>query len=629
MTMLAASSPSTTTPNKSETANGTTLKASPRTSSLPSSNAATPPMAPLLSRWAVATSHAVAQWTAKTYALPDKTVASQVLMYRQLLHTPCKPGLKLSRPYQGTPAQKSVAHMPWWETVTTHEQREDGTTETIVLTMKETGKMVISYDNLIARLWIKGTKQEQKHELAHEAADSPNDLLDTLGSTGSETATDASNSFVDKSVANGEQHPQRTSDDTAPKPLGLPLPPIPHEFWVSQLGFQQKDPVTDFRSGGVLSLAMMVWIVESCPDVYARFDRSGSDPAAVLPFGITSINVTDMMAKFLMLSKNTDRMDALLSQKPFWSMFSDPYALLTCQELALDMLADVVSELVAVRTIQRTLDAAAAATDIGDAPADSTVLPTQLVTVFDFTHILSVTESRVEHDLLGAGPLSVADLRRIHGSLQTKYQRQLQAKLDRMVKKNGAAAAAAAPATPNKDVMSNNGESAGSNPIDPSEGEMHRPSVSSPSPLHEKVLSHATGVSAAATGFLNQAVLKLNPLGGFRTKNRAADATQPPPSEPLAVPNSTESIDFATVPGAATAATLDNATHDAICTTETEIKQMDLLNDFDEWIGAAMEQPNAAAASSTSPAPFDLPMTNFSIGADEDEFLDPTTNVPL
>lgn len=29
------------------------------------------------------------------------------------------------------------------------------------------------------------------------------------------------------------------------------LPPVPHSYWVDRLGFQQDDPVTDFRSGGV------------------------------------------------------------------------------------------------------------------------------------------------------------------------------------------------------------------------------------------------------------------------------------------------------------------------------------------------------------------------------------------
>ena len=71
--------------------------------------------------------------------LPDKTTASQVLMFRQLLHTSCRPGLRLSRGYEGTPAQKAVLHMPWWERG-----------------IERSGKMIISYDNLITRLWISG-----------------------------------------------------------------------------------------------------------------------------------------------------------------------------------------------------------------------------------------------------------------------------------------------------------------------------------------------------------------------------------------------------------------------------------------------------------------------------------------
>merc|ERR1712228_859273 len=76
------------------------------------------------------------------------------------------------------------------------------------------------------------------------------------------------------------------------------LPPIPHEYWSDRLGFQQFDPVTDFRSGGVLSLAMLVHIVEACPQVHRRFLTGGD--AEMLPYGITSINVTNMLAKFLM-----------------------------------------------------------------------------------------------------------------------------------------------------------------------------------------------------------------------------------------------------------------------------------------------------------------------------------------
>jgi hypothetical protein len=52
------------------------------------------------------------------------------------------------------------------------------------------------------------------------------------------------------------------------------------------------------------------------------------------------------------------------------------------------------------------------------------------VTVFDFAWILEQTTHRVEHDLLGAGPKSVPELRAIYGRLKASYQVALQAKID-------------------------------------------------------------------------------------------------------------------------------------------------------------------------------------------------------
>lgn len=242
--------------------------------------------------------------TTRKYTLPDKTVASQVLMYRQLLHTKARPGLKLSRDYQGTPAQMAVLHMPWWEAG-----------------IEETKKMVISYDNLITRLWLNGAIEPYRYQ-------NQSSLLvedDLLGAVLSE-----------------EVVAEKTQPELETYITDKGLPPVPHEFWVERLGFQQPDPVTDFRSGGVLSLAMMVYMVESKPVICQRFFTGDT---AVLPFGITCINVTDMIAKFLMLAKSTDRMDALLSQKPFWKMFGDPNAILAVQELAMSMLCDVAVEL--------------------------------------------------------------------------------------------------------------------------------------------------------------------------------------------------------------------------------------------------------------------------------------------
>jgi hypothetical protein len=243
--------------------------------------------------------------TTRKYTLPDKTVASQVLMYRQLLHTKCRPGLKLSRPYQETPAQKAVLHMPWWE---------QG--------IEESKKMVISYDNLITRLWLNGAIEPYQYQ--NQPTSEADLVVDLLAGGGSPKKEDH----------NKPQLETYMTDEG--------LPPVPHQFWVDRLGFQQPDPVTDFRSGGVLSLAMMVYMVESKPVICQRFFTGDT---AVLPFGITCINVTDMIAKFLMLAKSTDRMDALLSQKPFWKMFGDPNAILAVQEIAMTMLCDVAVEL--------------------------------------------------------------------------------------------------------------------------------------------------------------------------------------------------------------------------------------------------------------------------------------------
>ena len=246
--------------------------------------------------------------------LPDKTTASQVLMFRQLLHTKCRPGLRLSRAYQGTPAQRAVLHMPWWERG-----------------IESTKKMVISYDNLITRLWLSGAIMPFER--------------------GGYAAVDTCALVEGRGRADGDQK-ATTSIDTLINEKGLP--PIPHDYWVDRMGFQQTDPVTDFRSGGVLSLAMLVHIVESCPDVHSRFvpkpnaaatdmnksdgvislEQIISDDASVLPFGITCINITDMLAKFLMFSKAVDKMDALLSAKPFWKMFINPNALLVLQEVS-------------------------------------------------------------------------------------------------------------------------------------------------------------------------------------------------------------------------------------------------------------------------------------------------------
>lgn len=118
---------------------------------------------------------------------------------------------------------------------------------------------------------------------------------------------------------------------------------------------------------------MLVHIAESCPTVHSRFvpkpkavttpppteddviplEEIITDDASVLPFGITCINITGMLAKFLLFSKAIDKMDALLSAKPFWKMFIDPNAMLVLQEVSLDLLCDVCVEIGRERRLKR------------------------------------------------------------------------------------------------------------------------------------------------------------------------------------------------------------------------------------------------------------------------------------
>jgi len=276
--------------------------------------------------------------------------------------------------------------MPWWEQ-----------------NIEETGRMVISYDNLIVRLWMNGS-------ILPYNVPSLND----------------DNDFVDDDF--GTKKMVTLIDDQG-------LPPVPHINWVERLGFQQEDPVTDFRSGGVLSLAMIVHIVESCPRVHARFlapDTETSLPAvrgdaSVLPYALTSINITDMLAKFLMFSKSVDKIDALLSSKPFWKMFGDPNALLVLQELSMDMLCDVVVEINQVKSAKTE--------------ADENIEELSQVTVFDFPQVMEITEKRVRDDLLGAGPKTVDDMRAIHGKLQIRYKKACDKRVCQILKKKKGAAA--------------------------------------------------------------------------------------------------------------------------------------------------------------------------------------------
>lgn len=98
--------------------------------------------------------------------------------------------------------------------------------------------MVISYDNLVTRLWMSGAISPY---VPGGIACPPDDEIGDYSTC------------------------EKTKVETFCDEKGLP--PIPHKWWVERLGFQQEDPLTDFRSGGILGLAMLLHIVEACPKV--------------------------------------------------------------------------------------------------------------------------------------------------------------------------------------------------------------------------------------------------------------------------------------------------------------------------------------------------------------------------
>jgi len=141
--------------------------------------------------------------------------------------------------------------------------------------------------------------------------------------------------------------------------------------------------------------------------------------------------VTDMIAKFCMFSRAVDRMDALLSQKPFWRMFETPDSLLVLQELSMEVLCNVVVEMGRERKLPKMDEQkkkkknAAGKEQEMDATKEEQKhfegMEGQAITVFDFAEILQRTERRVHDDLLGSGPRGVDELREIHTRNATRY----------------------------------------------------------------------------------------------------------------------------------------------------------------------------------------------------------------
>jgi len=101
------------------------------------------------------------------------------------------------------------------------------------------------------------------------------------------------------------------------------------------IGFQGKDPATDFRGGGEMSLLQLAAFVKSCPELTQRFLKEPTAEIARYPFACCSIQVTGSVVEFL----KAGDLDMLLVRTPsslhmrllnglhmeLWQMFHNEY----------------------------------------------------------------------------------------------------------------------------------------------------------------------------------------------------------------------------------------------------------------------------------------------------------------
>mgnify|MGYP000925991256 FL=1 len=72
---------------------------------------------------------------------------------------------------------------------------------------------------------------------------------------------------------------------------------IPNELW-KEFGFQNSDPRTDFRGGGITGLRMLISYAENYPEMVKRMSGQTEDFLAA----VSSINVTYFLIKYLHLA---------------------------------------------------------------------------------------------------------------------------------------------------------------------------------------------------------------------------------------------------------------------------------------------------------------------------------------
>lgn len=90
-----------------------------------------------------------------------------------------------------------------------------------------------------------------------------------------------------------------------------------------KIGFQQNNPLTDFRESGALGLENLVFFSTNYPKEIKRMLIISAD---VYPFAIVGLNITHMMAKLFGFpsSSSGDYDPEILGDTPYWILCDDP-----------------------------------------------------------------------------------------------------------------------------------------------------------------------------------------------------------------------------------------------------------------------------------------------------------------
>ena len=86
------------------------------------------------------------------------------------------------------------------------------------------------------------------------------------------------------------------------------LPPLKSDLW-KEMGWQNSDPATDFRSGGFMSLENLIYFARNYPDSFHRLLHKADGERAEweYPFAVAGVNVSYMLGQMLDLQSENRR----------------------------------------------------------------------------------------------------------------------------------------------------------------------------------------------------------------------------------------------------------------------------------------------------------------------------------